>query len=107
MSLPSEVTPEFDQIAEWLGDMPEAYNVTDYANEQATSIDIDVEALAHRIVERIGTRQFRARVEAALPECTKVGGCASVPAMPRSEWCVTCCVRAAFDEGVLEADHDG
>lgn len=55
-----EHTTEFDQIAEWLGDMPEAYNVTDYTDEQTTVITIDVDALARRVGERIAARQAEA-----------------------------------------------
>lgn len=53
----SNESAEFDQIAEWLGDMPEAYNVTDYTDEQTTVITIDVDALARRVAERIAARQ--------------------------------------------------
>lgn len=49
--------PENDQIAEWLGDMPEAYNVTGHTDEQTTIITIDVDALAQLIAERIAARQ--------------------------------------------------
>lgn len=53
-------TAEFDQTAEWLGDMSESYNVTDYTDEQTTLITIDVDTLARRIEERIAARQAEA-----------------------------------------------
>jgi hypothetical protein len=49
----SEERYEYELIADWLGDMPEAYNVEQGdSGEYTTILTIDVESLAERISGR-------------------------------------------------------
>lgn len=43
---------EHEAIADWLGNRSEAYNITDYTDEQTTVITIEVERLAELIANR-------------------------------------------------------
>jgi hypothetical protein len=42
-----------DELADWLGAMPEAHNVFDHTDEATTMLTIDVETLAARLAQRI------------------------------------------------------
>ena len=48
----TEHNAEIDALADWLGAMPEARNVSDYSDEATTVITIDVEMLAERLIKR-------------------------------------------------------
>lgn len=42
-----------DELADWLGAMPEAHNVFDHTDEATTMLTINVETLAPRLAQRI------------------------------------------------------